>query len=160
MFTKLLHHDPVNIWTYNLMAITFDKYGLTEIGTQAIQRGLTLIEQYGDENKLQDQLESCLDRMKNSPLKGRESTLSSGILANLQEALMLEFDAGTPGSIDDLCHTLIPDLSKIPVKQPSTPDDYPLPDREEILAEFQRLQKPSPRRKTKRGRRGRKKKSS
>ncbi len=157
ILTKLLHHDPANIWSYNLMAISFDKYGLTEIGTQAIQRGLELIKQRGNEEQLQDQLEDRREAMENSSIKGREANLDAAIRSNLRDALTLDFDIKSSQPIESLCHELIPDLFEVPVKRPMTPGDFPLPDRDEILAEFRRFQKPSPKRKTKRGWRWRKK---
>ncbi|MBC8508072.1 MAG: hypothetical protein ISR58_05390 [Anaerolineales bacterium] len=130
------------------------------MATLAIQRGLDLIEQRGDDEQLQDQLKKGLDAMANSQLKGRESTLAATILESLQNSLVLDFDIMHSHSIDDLCHELVPDLSDVPVKRPMSPGDFPLPDRDEILAAFQRFQISSPRKKAKRGRRGRKKKSS
>lgn len=127
MLTALLQNDPADIWTYNTMAISFDNYGLTDLGTAATQRGLALIDAKGDEEKLRDQLEGCLEQMRTAETHGREADVTPAVLADLRAALTLDFDAGQPRPIADLCHDLVPDLGTLPVKRPLTLADLPLP---------------------------------
>lgn len=37
ILTAVLLQDPADIWTYNIIAISFDRYGLNRLGSQAIQ---------------------------------------------------------------------------------------------------------------------------
>ncbi|MFN2286552.1 MAG: SEC-C metal-binding domain-containing protein, partial [Anaerolineae bacterium] len=115
------------IWTYNTMAIFFDGYGLTDVGTTATQRGLALIDAKEDEEELRRQLENCLEQMRTAETHGREADVTPEILADLRAALTLDFDAGQPRPIPDLCHDLVPDLDTVPVKRPLTLADLPLP---------------------------------
>jgi hypothetical protein len=130
MLTALLHQAPDDIWTYNLMAISFDRFGLAQLGTQAIQRGLQLINAKGDEEHLRQQLENCMTAMQDSPLRGREADVGPMVIDALQEALALDFNGGQRQPIIDLCREFVPDLDLIPVKRPLQPAQMPLPDPE------------------------------
>jgi hypothetical protein len=128
ILTALLSNDPGDIWTYNLMAITFDRFGLTEVGTEATRRGLELIEATGDPEKLRDQLLGCLGDMKQSERRGREADVDPAVLADLRAALALDFDAGEHRPVAELCRELVPDLDQVPVKLPPEEPDLPPPD--------------------------------
>jgi tetratricopeptide (TPR) repeat protein len=137
MLAALLRHAPADIWTYNVMAITFDQFGLADLGTQATLRGLQLLDVQKDEEKLLGQLMNCLTDMQNSKIKGNETKVAPAILDEFQRALNLGFDAGQPVPIPQLCRELVPDLDQTPVKRPLTSRDFPLPNPEQILAEIQ-----------------------
>jgi tetratricopeptide (TPR) repeat protein len=140
LWAALLRHDPADIWIYNSIALTADRFGLIEIGTEAIQRGLELLDQRGDPHHLRDQLSERLEKMPTAEQQGREAEVAPAVLAELREALTLDFDAGQSHPLDELCRALVPDLDQTPVKRPMTPDDLPLPDRAEYL---QLLQPPA-----------------
>jgi tetratricopeptide (TPR) repeat protein len=129
MLATLLRHDPADVWIYNVMAISFDEYGLIELGTEATLRGLELLNAQGDPEELRNQLNNCLKRMEASENRGREAEVAPEALADLQAALALNFDTGQPRPPDVLCHELVPDLDEVPVKRPMRPSDIPLPDR-------------------------------
>jgi hypothetical protein len=128
MFTTLLHQDPADIWTYNVMAISFDRFGLTEVGSKATRRGLELLDAYGDPENLRDQLNDCLERMQTSESHEREAEVTPTVLAEVRAALALDFDDRKPYTPKALCRELVPDLDKMPVKRPMTPADFPLSD--------------------------------
>jgi hypothetical protein len=140
MLTTLLHHDPADIWTYNVTAIFFDEFGLTDLGTQAIQRGLQLIEEQGDKEKLRKQLNDCMVNMQTSKIKGNETKVTPTVLDKFQRALRLDFKAGQQVPILQLCHELIPDLDQVSVKRPLTSHEYPLPNPAEIASQIQNNQ--------------------
>lgn len=127
ILTALLHHDPGDIWVYNSMAITFDHSGLTDLGAAAAQRGLALLDARGDEEELCGQLLEALERIRTAETHGREAVVTPDVLAALRAALTLDFDAGQPRPIAELCHVLVPDLDTVPVKRPLTTADLPLP---------------------------------
>jgi hypothetical protein len=142
MLTALLHHDPADIWTYNVMAITFDRFGLANLGTQAIQRGLQLLDVHdleiqGDEDRLRDQLTKCLTDMQTSKVKGNETKVAATVLDEFERALKLDFEAGQPVPIPQLCRDLIPDLDQVPIKRSLTSREFPLPNPKQILSEIQ-----------------------
>jgi hypothetical protein len=155
--TVLLHHDPADIWTYNIMAILFDEFGLTDLGTQAIQHGLQLIEEQGDKEELHKQLIDCMVNMQTSKIKGNETKVTPTVLDKFQRALHLDFKAGQPVPIPQLCRELVPDLDQVPVKRPLTSREFPLPNPEEIISKIQNsknmipIGKPRRRRKRKHG---------
>lgn len=153
MLIALLHHEPDDIWTYNLMAISFDQFGLTRLGEEAIQRGLQLLDVKGDEEQLRPQLEDCKRRMQTSASPGREAELKPALIEAFQAALTLDFDAGEPKPIAALCHQLVPDLDQIPFKRPLKPDQMPLPDRDRIFHALSQSETSTPKKKTRRGRR-------
>jgi hypothetical protein len=133
MLAALVRHDPGDVWVYNLMAISFDRYGLAEIGAEATRRGLALLDARGDPENLGRQLEECLERMTTSERQGREAEVTPSVLAELRTALDTPFDAGKLRSSEALCRELVPDVDEMPVKRPLKPSDFPLPDRAEIL---------------------------
>jgi len=127
MLAALLRHDPADIWTYNIMAISFYTYGLTDLGAEATRRGLALLDARGDKEDLREQLTNCLAQMETAESHGREAEVSPTVLEEIRAALALDFDAGPPHTIKNLCRELVPDLDNIPVKRPMTPEDLPLP---------------------------------
>ncbi len=155
MLTALLHQAPDDIWTYNLVAITFDKYGLDGLGIQATQRGLQLLDAKGDPEDLRPQLEDCLKDMQSNQSQDREADIPPGIKVAFRTALELDFDAGKRGPIADLCRELVPDLDRIIVKTRLNPAQIPLPDREKIIQHFIYGADATPKKKTRRGRRKR-----
>lgn len=133
---RLLQIAPNDIWNYNIMAISFEKFGLTQLGKQAAQRGLQLLDAIGDPDHLRKQFEKSISDMQNSKQKGREAEVSATMIESFQNALELALDAGQPYPTKELCYELLPDLVKIPVKQPMKPADINLPDRDEIYREL------------------------
>jgi tetratricopeptide (TPR) repeat protein len=128
MFAALLRNDPSNIWAYNVMAWSFARFGLAELGVEASRRGLELIEATRDPEKLHDQFVDALEDMGESEQGGREAQVNSDALAELRAALALDFDAGEGRPIDELCRELAPDLDQVPVKRPPEKPDLPPPD--------------------------------
>jgi len=127
MLAALLRNDPGDIWTYNLMAITFERFGLAELGAQAAQRGLALIKERGDPEELHDQLQTALEELQSSKRRGRERKVKPQVLAELRAALDLDFDAGQGRPIAELCRELVPNLDRLPVKRPRDKPDLPPP---------------------------------
>jgi hypothetical protein len=137
----LLCNDPTNIWNYSLMAITFDRFGLTEVGAEATRRGLELVEATGDPEELRDQLLNSLDDMQKSEQHGREAEVDPVVLADLRAALALDFDGGEDRPIEELCYELVPDLDQMPFKH--LPDKPNLPPLDELAQQQQRVTSPS-----------------
>jgi hypothetical protein len=125
LYTALLHHDPADIWTYNAMAICFDQFGLAELGAAATQRGLALLRFQGDEHGLQQQLTDSLARMQTCERTGREAEADPATITALHAALTLEFAAGQPLPLAELCHKLVPELAGTPAKTPKTKANLP-----------------------------------
>jgi len=117
VFSKLLHNDPGDVWTYNAMAFTLGHVGLADLGLGAAQRGLELVDATGDPEELCDQLADALADLRNSERRGREAKVNPSVLADVRAALALDFDAGRHKSILDLCKELVPDLDRVPVKR-------------------------------------------
>jgi hypothetical protein len=128
ILTKLLQDDPSNIWIYNVMAITFDRFGLPEIGKEAATRGLELVEQTGDPERLHRQLSDSLDNLEEGTHQNREAEVDPQVLTDLRAALDLDFDSGAHQSLETLCRALVPDLDQIPVKEPPPPPNLPPPE--------------------------------
>jgi len=139
ILAALLQYTPDDIWIYNLMAISFDHYGLTEIGAQAAQRGLELLEAEGDPHKLRGQLDDGMKQMQTSQRRGREAEVKPHVLADLRAALSLDFTGGQLCEWSAVCRELVPDLDSIPVKRPMKPSDLPLP---QVAAAAQRVESP------------------
>jgi tetratricopeptide (TPR) repeat protein len=135
ILTALLRNDPSHIWTYNLMAITFDRFGLTDVGARAARRGLELVEATGDPENLHDQLLDSLDDMEQSERRGQEAEVDPEVLADLYDALTLDFDAGERRSPVALSHGLVLDLDQMPVMRPPEGPDLPPP---EVLMQWLR----------------------
>jgi hypothetical protein len=120
IFTRLLQFRPAEIWTYNAIALTFDRYGLTDVGTQATRRGIDLLEQIDAPPELLRQLTNSLEDMRRADRHGCEAEVSPQILADFKQALALDFETRQPYSIDQLCEELIPDLREVPRKIPKS----------------------------------------
>lgn len=146
ILTTLLRNDPADIWTYNSMALTFDHFGLTELGTEATERGLELLEATGDPEKLRNQLVNALANMDSSERHGREADVAPAVLADLRAALALDFDAGQHRPIEELCREFVPDLDQMPVKRLPEKPDLPPPDEFMRRLEARRSAKPKLRR--------------
>jgi len=127
ILTALLRNDPGDVWIYNAMAITFDEFGLTQVGAEVTRRALELVEATGDPEDLQRQLEGCLERMRESERQGREAEVDGTVLAGLRDALTLDFDAGEHRPMAELCRELVPDLDRVPVKRPPEKPTLPPP---------------------------------
>lgn len=125
IFTALLRNDPADIWTYNVIALTFDRSGPVELGIEVIRRGLALLEVTGDPEKLHDQLVETLEEMRQSEKRGREAEVDPTVLADFRAALALDFDAGQHKPISELCRELVPDLDHVPIKEPQRAPDLP-----------------------------------
>jgi tetratricopeptide (TPR) repeat protein len=128
MFTGLLRNDPADIWTYNVIALIFDRFGLADLGIEATRRGLELIEFTGDPERLHDQFVDSLEDLQQSGKRGRESEIDSNVLADFRAALALDFDAGLHRPITELCRELVPDLDQVAVKGPPEMPDLLTPD--------------------------------
>ena len=153
LLTALINQSPDDIWIYNQMAITFDDYGLVRLGIQATQRGLHLLDAKGDPERIRSQLEEFLETLRASPNSDRQADLSLSVVQAFQGALELEFDTGKQSPIADLCQELVPDLDKIFVKRRLNPLEFPLPDREEVIRNFDLHSAVPAKKKTHRGRR-------
>ncbi len=138
MFSSILRHDPADIWTYNAIALTFDRVGLTEIGAQAVRRALALLDAQGEHEKIRPQLERCSTKMAESKLQGRERECSPAVLQEMRAALALEFEAAEPRPLEELSRDLLPDFDAIQVKRPMKLSDIGLPDRAAILKQLRR----------------------
>jgi hypothetical protein len=124
---SMLRNDPADIWTYNLMAIAFHKFGLAELGALAARRGLDLLESTGDPENLRRQLLDYLERMERSERCGREAEVDPDVLSELRAALALDFDAGDRHPVVELCRELVPDLDQVPIKRRLPKPDLPPP---------------------------------
>lgn len=125
MLVRLLHHDPGNVWVYRFMATGFPVLGLTALGLRAARRGLTLLDEQGDPEELHDEFLMAQIELQTSPNKGRESQVSPEVLEAVEAALALDFDAGQPLSLEDLCRDLVPGWDEVPVKAPLRFEDLP-----------------------------------
>ncbi len=125
ILTGLLRHNPADIWAYNLIALTFDRFGLVDLGLAATRRGLELVEATGDPEGLREQLNNARQEMQQSEKRGREAEVSPDVVANFRKALTLDFKTGQQQPIAELCRQLIPDLDRIPVKRPPEKPDLP-----------------------------------
>jgi len=133
IFTALLREKPGDIWIYNGLAFSCIDNNLEEIGVQAAQRGLELIEVKGDTDNLSSQLKQILKDRSSAKNAVR---IKPSVLRDLSTALSLDFNATTSRTLDVLCRELIPDFDSIPVKRPLTYLDLPLPDRNLMLKEL------------------------
>ena len=138
ILTGMLRNDPTDVWTYNAMAITFGRFGLTEVGAEAARRGLALVEATGDPENLHDQLLAALERLQKSERRGREAEVDRGVLADLRAALASDFDAGEHRPVAEICRELVPGLDRVVVKRPPERPDLPPPE------EFAQRQSPPP----------------
>jgi tetratricopeptide (TPR) repeat protein len=128
ILTALLHNDPADIWTYNLAAITFDRFGLVDLGIEAARRGLEVLAVTGDPEGLHDQFVRSLDDLQRSKKRDREAQVDPSVLADSRAALSLDLDAGLHRPISELCRELVPDLDQVTVKgRPKAPDLPPYP---------------------------------
>ncbi len=128
ILAALLRDDPSNIWIYNLMSLTFDHFGLTEVGAEAARRGMELVEATGDPENLHDQLHNNLNDMEQSEQRGREAEVDPEVLDDLYDALHLDFEAGEHRSSVALYQELVPDLDQVPLMRPPEKPDLPPPD--------------------------------
>ena len=138
MFAALLHDDPSDIWTYNVIALSFGRFGLADLGVKATLRGLELIKASGDPDKLHDQFIDSLERLQESEDRGQEVLVDPAVLADLGAALAPDLNAGQRRPVVELCRELVPGLDRVPVKHP--PEMPHLPP----LEEFKEHQRQSP----------------
>jgi tetratricopeptide (TPR) repeat protein len=139
ILTAMLKYDPVNVWTYNNIAVSFEGYGLGSLGIHAAKRGLQLIELQGDKEGVQDQLEDALEPSQGH--KGKAYKVNPLVLAEFQRALQLDFQSRLGIPVKQLCRDVIQDFNQIPVKRPLTTEEFPLPNMAEISSLLQELQK-------------------
>jgi hypothetical protein len=123
--TALLRNDPADIWTYNLVAMTFDHFGLANLGVEAARRGLDVLAAAGDPEGLRDQLLRSLEDLRQSEDPGRPADVDPSVLAGFRAALALDLDAGLHRPKPELCRQLIPDLDQVAVKGPPQAPDLP-----------------------------------
>jgi hypothetical protein len=139
ILTGMLQYDPGYIWTYHLMAISFDRYGLVELGALATRRALALIDAHGDEENLRDQLTDCMTSMDEAERRGRETEVNLDVLDDLRNALALDFDGGEDQDIRTWLLELVPDLDKVEVKRPMRPADLAPPSRAALMRRAQEM---------------------
>ncbi len=125
LFTAVLRNDPAGIWTYNVIGLTFDHFGLTTLGIEATRRGLEVLDATGDPEELRDQFLDTLRRLEESNRPDKEGSVDPSVLADFRTALALDLDAGEGRPIFELCHELVPDLDHVPVKREPQPSDLP-----------------------------------
>ncbi len=120
LLAGVLRHDPADIWSYNLAALSFNRYGLTQLGEHATRRGLERLQTLNspDRAALEQQLTQALTRMQQAERTGREADVLPEVLAGLEAALALPFDAAQPTPLPELCRHLVPGLDSLPVKRP------------------------------------------
>ncbi len=128
ILADLLRHDPSNIWIYNLMTFTLGRFGLTETSAEAARRGLELVEATGDPENLRGQLRDGLDDLEQGERRRQKPEVDPQVLADLRDALALDFDAGEHRSVNALSHELVPDLDQMPVMRPAEKPDLPPPE--------------------------------
>ncbi|GAB4448284.1 MAG: hypothetical protein Kow0031_30830 [Anaerolineae bacterium] len=120
LLAGVVRHNPADIWSYNLAALNFAGHGLTRLGEQATRRGLALLPTLDtpDREALDRQLTQALERMQQAERTGREAEVSPAVLAGLEAALALPFDAAQATPLPELCRQLVPGLNSLPVKRP------------------------------------------
>lgn len=142
LFTALIRNEPNNIWHYNSIAWTFDRVGLTRLGMEATERGLSLISATGDPERVEDQFRTSLAQLEASTETDREHEIDPALRTDFRESLTLAFDAGRGLPYPTLARELIPELSSIPVKgsaetptlpSPSSTGRYEAPSRSQTL---------------------------
>ncbi|MFQ5856479.1 MAG: SEC-C metal-binding domain-containing protein [Anaerolineae bacterium] len=127
IWTAVLRHDPSDAWTYNQLGLSLPDAGLANLAEEAMERGLALLDEFGDAEGLRDQFGELLEKARTTEQRGREAEASPEVLEAFQKALHLPFDARSDGSIVDLAYQLIPDLADAPVKRRMTPPPVPKP---------------------------------
>ena len=157
ILTALLRNDPADIWTYNLVAITFDRFGLVDLGVEATRRGLDVLAAADDPENLHDQLLRSLDNLRQSEKCGREVDVDPSVLADFRAALALDLGAGLHQPITELCCELILDLDQVPVKgSPQASDLPPQLEQKHLPSTEKKHTQSKPRRREKRRRKGKK----
>lgn len=121
LLAQHLRHNPADIWTYNLAALRLGQHGLPRLGERAAQRGLALLETLDmrDKEALQKQLADALARLQSAE---QTADVSPAVLAQVEAALALPFDAVQSTPVAELCRQLLPNLDSLPVKtRPAAP---------------------------------------
>lgn len=129
LFTAVLRNDPADIWTHNVIGVTFDRFGLAKLGIEATRRGLEVLDATGDPEELRDQLLDTLKGLEEGKHPDKEGSIEPSVLADFRSALALDLDAGEGRPIVELCHDLVPDLDQVPVKREPQPSDLPRKER-------------------------------
>lgn len=127
IWTAVLQYDPSDVWTYNQLGFNLPRNGLADLTEETMERGLELLDEIGDAEGLRDQFHMLLEDARTAEERGREGEVSPDVLQAFREALHLPFDTKSDGSIINLAHELIPNLDKVPVKQPMAPRPAPEP---------------------------------
>jgi hypothetical protein len=125
ILTRLLQHDPGNIWIYRFIATGFQVLGMTALGLRGASRGMALLDETDDPEDVRDDFYMAQIELQTSPRKGRESEVSAEVLEAFDAALWLDFDAGESRSVQELYDELMPDGDEIPVKAPLRFRDLP-----------------------------------
>ncbi len=139
IYTGLLCNNPKDIWTYNIIALSFDNEKLQDLAIKTAERGLKLLEVTGDPEHLHDQFLSTLDdvqqhRKTQQVSKGssaQDTKIDPLILTAFRNAITMDFDSGKNQSITKLCCELIPGLNQCSIKRP--PQMPELPSREDVM---------------------------
>lgn len=127
IWTAVLKQNPSDVWTYNQLGLTLPDAGLADLAQEAIERGLELLDEFGDTEGLRDQFNELLEAARTTEERGREAEVTPEVLQAFRRALHLPFDARSDGSFVALAYRLIPDLADVPVKRPMTPAPLPEP---------------------------------
>ncbi len=115
LLTILLQNNPTDVWTYNMMAFAFEEFGLIDLGRQAAARALALIKLPHQEQNLETQLTDALAKLNNHSGPTREAEAAPRLLAELSQALSLDFASGQYLSPPELARRLLPNLVAIPL---------------------------------------------
>lgn len=112
---------PSEPWTYNVIAMRFAKYGLPEIARLAGERGLELVRRDGDPEHLTGQLTEFVREAGSSTDR---SDAPQDAVAELRDALHIDFDAAAPVDPAELALRLVPEVATARVKAlpPAPPD--------------------------------------
>jgi len=125
MLARLLRRDPGDVWIYRFMATGLGVVGLHALGRRAAARGLELVDATDDPDDLHDDFLMAEFDLRSGHPGGREAEVSPEVLALIEAALELPFDAGEPESPESLCEALVPGWSEVPVKAPLRFKDLP-----------------------------------
>lgn len=111
---EVLRQDPLDVWTYNHLALRLPWLGFGSLGRRAAQRGLEVIERVGDSERLASQLGE-LEREAGA--RGDRAGPPSAAVEQLTAALAADLKRA-PGPVDvpALAHRLVPELATARVK--------------------------------------------
>jgi len=99
IFTRCLEADPADVWTYNILALSLPRIGLSDLAVEMLDRGLELVAR-DDSEGLKDQFEGlrreAVDKAAHS--QSRLSEVNPKILDALRAAM--QSATGHPDGVD------------------------------------------------------------